>query len=75
MSESEKTIAELETAFPALSGIAFTKAREEALAAGRSVLSSEEGVIYEVFPDGTRIERKTIEPPTHIPLGTRVVIR
>lgn len=75
MSEPEKIINELETEFPALSGIAFTAARNETLASGQSVLQSENGVIYEVFPDGTRLERKRIEPPTPIPAGTKVAIR
>lgn len=75
MNEPEKTITELEAAFPSLSGIAFSTARNEALAAGYSVLESENGVIYEVFPDGKRIERKRIEAPTSIPVGTKMVIR
>jgi len=74
MSEPEKIITELETQFPALSGTAFATARKETLAAGQSVLQSENGVIYEVFPDGSRIERKRIEPPTSIPAGTRISI-
>jgi hypothetical protein len=75
MSDPEKIITELEKGFPALSGVAFTKARNETLASGQSVLLSENGVIYEVFPDGSRIERKRIEPPTFIPTGTKAVIR
>jgi len=75
MSEAEKIITELETAFPALAGAAFAQARAETLASGQSVLQSENGVIYEVFPDGSRVERKRIEPPTPIPAGTKVVIR
>lgn len=75
MSETEKIITELEESFPQLSGIAFQRARDEALAAGQSVLTSEDGVIYEVYPDGRRIERKRIEPPMRIAVGTKVVIR
>ena len=75
MSESEKIITELEATFSALSGIAFTTARKETLASGQRVLLSENGVIYEVFPDGRRVERNRIEPPTPIPTGTRIVIR
>jgi hypothetical protein len=75
MNEPEKTIAELEQSFPAMSGVAFAAARKEALAAGQSVLHSEAGVIYEVFPVGRRIERKRIEPPTPVQIGTKVVIR
>lgn len=75
MSEPEKIITELEKTFPSLSGIAFTTARNETLASGQSVLQSANGVIYEVFPDGRRVERKRIEPPTPIPAGTKLVIR
>lgn len=74
INEREKIITELETRFPALSGVAFATARKETLAAGQSVLQSENGVIYEVSPDGTRIERKQIEPPISIPVGTRISI-
>ena len=75
MSEPEKIILELETGFPALSGLAFTAARKATLALGESVLQSEQGVIYEVFPDGRRIERKRVEPPVPIATGTKVVLR
>jgi hypothetical protein len=74
MSEPEQIIIELETRFPALSGAAFATARKETLAAGQSVLQSENGVIYEVFPDGSRTERKRIEAPISIPAGTRISI-
>lgn len=75
MSEPEKIITELETAFPGLSGLAFTKARKETLASGQSVLQSENGVIYEVFPDGRRVVRKRIAAPTRVSVGTKVIIR
>jgi hypothetical protein len=74
MSDAEKLIIELEDQFPTLAGAAFAAARKEALNAGYSVLQSEDGVIYEVFPDGTRIERKRIEPPTPVPAGTKFII-
>jgi hypothetical protein len=75
MSQPEQTIAELEEAFPALSGMAFGQEQKEALAAGQEVLVSENGVIYRLTPDGNRTELKRIEPPTHVPLGTRRTIR
>lgn len=75
MSQPEQSIAELEEAFPALSGMAFGKAQKEALAAGQDVLVSENGVIYRLTPDGGRIELKRIEPPTPVPLGTKRTIR
>lgn len=74
MSEREQIIIELESGFPALSGFAFMAARKATLDSGESVLQSYQGVIYEVFPDGTRIERKRIEPPVTIANGTKVVI-
>lgn len=72
MTEHEKNIATLETAFPAASGSAFARARDEVLAAGLSVLQSEGDVIYEVFPDGRRREIKRIEPPTRVVPGSKV---
>lgn len=70
MSDDEKTFQFLETQLPAVSGSAFADARLQTLAAGQSVLQSENGVIFEVFPDGTRIERKRIEAPKPFARGT-----
>ena len=75
MSDEEKNIRELELQFPLLSGTAFMAARQQTLASGQSVLQSEQGVLYEVFPDGTRKVVKKIEPPTPIQTGTKVAIR
>jgi hypothetical protein len=75
MSDPEKIIHDLEIKFPAMSGQVFHDARAQALASGQSVWESDNGVIYEVFPDGRRVERKRIEPPIHIPVGTTAVIR
>jgi hypothetical protein len=70
MSDQENAILKLEDQFPALSGVAFTAARAQTLASGQSVLQSDQGFIYEVFPDGTRKLVKKIEPPTPIVPGT-----
>ncbi len=70
MSDDEKTLQFLETQLPAVSGSAFADARLQTLAAGRSVLQSENGVIFEVFPDGTRIERKRIDAPEQFTKGS-----
>lgn len=75
MNDDEKQIEKLEAEFPALAGLAFSRAREEALAAGLSVIESHDGVIYEVFPDGSRIERKRIEPPVNVKKGARFLIQ
>ena len=57
---NEKTIDYLEQAIPELAQAATRQAYWQALAAGSSVLVSENGVIKEMFPDGTsRVVEKT----------------
>lgn len=63
---SDQEIQQLENQFPAVSGSAFAAAREQVLQSGQSVLQSENGVIYEVFPDGRRVEVKRIAPPVQL---------
>ncbi len=70
MPEDEESLRFLESRFAAVSGAAFSEARKQTLAAGLSILESRNGVIYEVFPDGTRIERKRIEAPKRFAKGT-----
>ena len=72
---SDQDIQLLESKFPALSGQAFATAREQVLQSGQSVLQSEDGVIYEVFPDGRRAKVKQIEPPTQVVAGKIFTIR
>jgi hypothetical protein len=74
MVELESEIEALECQFPAVSGSAFAAAREHVLASGQSVLQSDHGIIYEVFPDGHRIERKKIEPPITVVPGSKITI-
>jgi hypothetical protein len=38
------------------------------------VLQSEQGYIYEVFPDGRRVVVKKIEPPTPVVSGRKITI-
>ena len=61
---SDQVIQNLESPFPAVSGSAFAAAREQAFASGHSVLASDDGVIYEVFPHADRRRVKQIEPST-----------
>ena len=75
MPENEKNIEELEVQFPLLSGVAFATASQRVLASGQSVLQSDQGVIYEVFPDGTRKRVKGIEPPTSVVPGSKLTLR
>jgi hypothetical protein len=72
---SDQDIQQLESRFPDVSGLAFAAARDQVLASGQSVLQSENGVIYEVFPDGHRVPVKQIEPPTSDVYGRKITIR
>jgi len=74
MSIQEEAIQYLEAHIPELAESAVTQAYWQALAAGSSVLESENGVIYEVFPDDTRNILKTIEPPTPVSIGEKRVL-
>ena len=75
MADQTNNIENLETQFPAVSGLAFTAAREQVLASGQSVLQSEYGFIYEVFPDGRRVQVKKIDLPTAVVSGSKINIR
>jgi hypothetical protein len=75
MPDQEDSIETLEREFPARSGTAFAAAREQALSSGQSVLQSEHGYIYEVFPNGRRVLVKKIEPPTTVVPGRKITIR
>lgn len=75
MSEQENNIEVLENQLPAASGAAFVAAREFVLKSGHSVLESDNGVIYEVFPDGSRHRVKEIEKPTKVESGRKITIR
>ena len=75
MADQENNVEVLESQFPAVSGSAFAAAREQVLASGQSVLQSEDGFIYEVFPDGRRVRVKQIEPPIPVVLGRKITIR
>ncbi len=72
---SDRDIQKLESQFPAVSGSAFAEARERVLASGQSVLQSEDGFIYEVFPNGDRKLVKKIEPPAQFVHGQVFTIR
>ncbi|MEO8166064.1 MAG: hypothetical protein ABI619_11780 [Betaproteobacteria bacterium] len=56
----------LESELPLASGEAFAAARSQVLASGQSVLQSECGFIYEVFPDGRAKLIDVTDPPTWI---------
>lgn len=75
MPHSEKTMRFLEEHIPELAQSAVTQAYWQALASGSSVLQSENGAIFEVFPDGTRKLIKTTTPPSVVAIGETRVLR
>ena len=75
MKKEEEKIRELESSFPALSGSAFDAAREQALASGQDVVQSENGCLYKISPDHTKVPIRKIEPPTWIDRKCKIKIR
>ena len=74
MTDADKTVDYLEAQIPSLSAAAMDGAYWRALAAGQKVLISDDGGIYQVFPDGTRKLIKTTQTPLSVPVGTRMRI-
>ncbi len=75
MPTSEKSMQFLEEHIPELAQSAVTQAYWQALASGNSVLESANGMIHEVFPDGTRKLVKTTTPPSNVTMGETRVMR
>ncbi len=75
MSEPELEMVRWQNEFPAISDTAFATARAQMLASGQSVLPSEDGTIYEIFPEGRRVFVKQIAPPTQVRPGSKFIIR
>lgn len=71
---NEQHIEQLESKFPAASGVAFSMAFQQAVDAGLRVLVSENDAIYEVFPDGQRQFVKSITPPIPAEPGQKISI-
>jgi hypothetical protein len=46
--------------------LAFTNARNKALESNLSVVEVHNGVLYEVFPDGKRVEIKKVSQPIDV---------
>jgi hypothetical protein len=67
----EREIQYLEEHIPELAESAVTQAYWQSLAAGNSVLESDNGIIYERFPDGSSKMVKEIQPPTTVAIGAR----
>ena len=72
MPTNEDALNYLEAQIPELAKSAVTVAYWQTLAAGQSVLESDQGTIYEVFPDGTRKAIKEIEAPVPVDPSRKV---
>jgi len=72
MKMNEKTIRFLEEHIPELFEAAVKQAYWGALASGSSVLISENGVLVEIHPDGTRKIIKQLASPTSVTKDQRV---
>jgi hypothetical protein len=69
MTDPEQEIHEAERQFAGASGPILREARQVALKAGLSVLQSENGIIYRVFPDGRKEVTKHIDGPVQVIKG------
>jgi hypothetical protein len=75
MKMNEKTLRHLEESIPELAETAVKQAYWRALAAGCSVLKTENGMLIEVYPDGTRKIIKKLAPPIPVEKGLRLEIK
>lgn len=73
--DSAGNIAQTEENIPQLAGLAVERAFHDALKAGQSVLTTKDGVLLEVFPDGTIREVRAVEPPTAAEAGQTATLR
>jgi hypothetical protein len=64
--KSPKHAESIETAFAPLSGVAFDKARNQALSSGQGVLQVEDGGLYRCFADGKKEFIKEVDSPVRI---------
>ncbi len=74
-SADDQQFEQLESSFAAASGAAFSEAYNLAIKAGLSVVVSDNGAIYEVFPDGHRRLVKTITPPSPAQPGRKLTLQ
>ena len=72
---SEKEIDFLENYIPTLANSAIQKAYLDALSSGNSVLESIDGIIYEIFPDGSRKVIKKIAEDIKIDVDKKILIK
>ena len=71
----EKELDFLEEHIPELAKSAIRQAYWNALASGKSVLESIDGVIYEIFPDGTKKVIKKLKPGMKVKVGQKLELK
>lgn len=74
MELTEAAMCFLEEHIPELADAAFKQAYWAALAAGSSVLISQNGSLVEIFPDGQQKFIKLLPPSTPVTLGQKFKI-
>lgn len=74
MPDEDRQFDRLEEEFPTVAEQAFATARARVLASGQTVLHSENGYIYEVYPNGDRVFVKKIDPPISVVSGHKITI-
>lgn len=72
MRPSEESLTFLETQIPELAEAAMRQAYWEALNSGSSVLEYAESVLVEVFPDGRRVQHKSLPVQQQVTPGQRL---
>ncbi|MDO8369915.1 MAG: hypothetical protein Q7S71_04300 [Candidatus Nitrotoga sp.] len=72
MNMTEESMCFLEEHIPILADAAVKQAYWQALAAGSSVLVCKDGVLVEIFPDGTENTVRQLEPQTVATIGQRL---
>jgi len=75
MAKEDSDLDPVERELPPASGVAFARARINVLASGLSVLQSQDGAIFEVFPDGRRRFVKAVDPPTVDVIGRKIILK
>ena len=72
---NEEAMCFLEEKIPELADMALKQAYWRALAAGHSVLEAEDGVLYRVFPDGSREFVEKLPPRVPVTPGQKFIIK
>ncbi len=70
----EEEIDNLEQMIPLLASGAVTKAYLDSLSAGNIVLEIQEGILYEVHPNGTKKKIKDIPAPIEVDINKKAYL-